>query len=480
MFSRMSLALIALITAVIASCVDRGGVIDLGGDADTLQIVGTSATAVDTIILTQDTAIVTVTDTVFQPPDTVVVTVEDTVYSVDSVFTDRVDTVISGTDTVLVTLTDTVVTTDTVISVLTDTVVTIDTVVTVVVDTVFSVDTVIVVDTVPGVSISTSVSQLDLLVGESVTLSATALTAINFPVPVDSIYWVSADVGVATVSRGGTVVGVGAGNTSIFVLAQGVSATVPTFVTDPTTPPPQPDSTPPNPGAGPNEPAGMSPIIRNDFVTLDPAPWFALGQIDLVFDSTAPQEGSVARITYPTGYLGADAPAIAGFNFPEPKSEVYLAMWAKYSENWQSHPVGVNKIGFFNESTFGGGGDPMYFLARGTGEGVSAPMIYAINRQGPLDGGENFPENVGSVPIVRGQWQFVEIHVKMNSTDTATDGEAHLWVDGIKTIEDTSVRWSDGNRTFDNFKWHPIWGGNGGVVDNEMYQFVDYFYISGR
>lgn len=79
--------------------------------------------------------------------------------------------------------------------------------------------------------------RLDMEVGESASLSATALNALGQPVGDAPISWGSSDVGVATVASDGTVTAVGPGSAEVFATSNDIFATLPVAVTEPPAPP---------------------------------------------------------------------------------------------------------------------------------------------------------------------------------------------------------------------------------------------------
>jgi len=260
------------------------------------------------------------------------------------------------------------------------------------------------------------------------------------------------------------------------------------------TPPPDtvvvpPDTviTPPDttPVFGSNEPAGFTAYTTRDFNVRDPADWWIGGsgragqapdKFQIVQDATSPgSPPNVGRITYEPGFGGGWPPARTGFGRFS-ASELYVSMWFKVSANWQRHPVGVNKILYITDGSNGGGGDPMYLNLQTSG---SADWIFRVHLQGPT-GARNLSENLGHVRVIPGRWHKIEVILRMNSNPTASDGESHVWVDGVKTAAYTNVRWSRGDLTFDSVRWEPIWGGVGGVVSQTMYQYADRIYVSGR
>jgi len=239
--------------------------------------------------------------------------------------------------------------------------------------------------------------------------------------------------------------------------------------------PPDTTTTPPDPPPvfGSNEPSGLTAYTDRQFNAVSEGGWW-----------TSQDGGSftvangIGRMTYPAGFRGGWPPSrtgCAGSCGLAPSSELYVSLWFQVSANWQRHPVGVNKILYITDSSSGGGGDPMYLnLQTGSGD-----WVFRVHVQGPT-GGRNLSENVGHVKVNPGQWYRVELILRMNSSPTASDGESHVWVDGVKTAAYTDVRWSLGDLTWNHVRWEPIWGGTGGTVAAPMYQEMDRLYVSGR
>lgn len=84
---------------------------------------------------------------------------------------------------------------------------------------------------------TTTPERLDLEVGESAALAATAVNALGQPVGSASVSWGSTDAAVATVSADGEVMAVGAGSAEVFASSNDVFATLPIQVTSPPEPP---------------------------------------------------------------------------------------------------------------------------------------------------------------------------------------------------------------------------------------------------
>lgn len=86
----------------------------------------------------------------------------------------------------------------------------------------------------------TTPAQLDMEVGQSTTLLATALDALGRPVSSASITWASTDEAVATVDASGQVTAVGAGSAEIVATSNQLFDTMPAAVTVPPGPPATP------------------------------------------------------------------------------------------------------------------------------------------------------------------------------------------------------------------------------------------------
>lgn len=193
----------------------------------------------------------------------------------------------------------------------------------------------------------------------------------------------------------------------------------------------------------------------------------------------------VARARYRAGTTGGGSPIGTGtaLSFGD-RSELYVEFWLKYSDNFQGHDSGVNKILFITDKSYGGGGDPAFIAAYGAN---SSTLTLQVRLQGPGSehsasiGSGNLRPNLGSGSIERGQWHRVELVLVMN-TGTNSNGEAHAWLDGSKVIEYRDVRFEDASGSdhrFDSVRWGPIWGGIDDTVENDMYLWMDDIYVSG-
>ena len=65
--------------------------------------------------------------------------------------------------------------------------------------------------------------------------------------------------------------------------------------------------------------------------------------------------------------------------------------------------------------------------------------------------------------------------------DGRSDGEFHLWVDGVKTIAYTDIWFSeDENPDWESTDFQPLWGGQGDILTHDNFFWVDHVRVSGR
>jgi len=247
-----------------------------------------------------------------------------------------------------------------------------------------------------------------------------------------------------------------------------------------TLPPVIPPVVPPIP-AGTHEPVGFVEWTNRSFDTVVSGGWGAqaenAGPILIVQDSTAPiSPPNVGQITYPAGFTGGGyAPAQAwksgllalGFR------QLYVRFGVKLSANWQSHPSGVNKIGFVWMH-----GQPVaYWSAQ------DSSLIPEIRIQGTGEGARNLVPLSGT--LQGGGWHVWETLFQTN-TPGQPDGICRWWLDGILVGDYRDVMWAGAGQVNlwgenqDSVSWFPIWGGiSGTTLGQEQQMSMDHFYVSG-
>jgi hypothetical protein len=158
---------------------------------------------------------------------------------------------------------------------------------------------------------------------------------------------------------------------------------------------------------------------------------------------------------------------------------IYVSYWVQYSSNWVGNTSGVNKMVFVG---LGPNGNQVVFSGTGSG---SAPLLAQIRLQGlnqspsawnlPLIAGAQ-----GQAEITRGAWHQLE-GVFVANTGGQANGEAHLWLDGVKLSEELGVNYvpASNNGLVEKLSWDPTYGGGAPPPPADQYMWMDHFYASG-
>lgn len=226
-----------------------------------------------------------------------------------------------------------------------------------------------------------------------------------------------------------------------------------------------------------NEPSGMTSGAFSNRIfgtqTDSGSGWFGAGVNPMSIVATDSEyddgNGLAGRVVYPVGWAGGDdAPSATGYSWAGAR-EIYLCHDWLCSANWQPHPTGTNKIIYMTNS----GGNPAFTSYETDQE---TPQIQ-IRNQG-MAVYVPTPPNLATVEVSSGELLLIEVHLISNSAAGVADGEAHLWINGVKTTQYTGLEWNASNFTFNQVLWNPIWGGGGSTVINEMYQQISRLYLS--
>lgn len=351
-------------------------------------------------------------------------------------------------------------------------------------------------------SVTLSPANATLQVAQTVQLAATIKDSNGQAMTGQSITWTSSASAVATVSPNGQVVGVAAGTATIRATVAGVSGTAAVVVQAPAAPPTPPDtssppptppdtSTPPDPTTPPpagntacsNEPSGLSKVTDQPWnaapptlPAVDAAGWgLDQGRSNLVMvqDPSAPRSApSVAAAKYTTSLEGGYEPFSIEVEFPARYTTVYQCVWIKHSANFSFSGNMSSKVGFYRGLgtnhgwRFGShdeGGDKMFyefFLQ----EGAGYRDVMTDYQAKPL-----------------GEWHRYEVLVIGNSGGNA-NGVMKLWVDGTLQHQETNMAYWTASQTpgFHAWAWEPTYGGGRNSPREEMFLYVDHWYISGK
>jgi hypothetical protein len=215
------------------------------------------------------------------------------------------------------------------------------------------------------------------------------------------------------------------------------------------------------------------------------ADWNFTGtQFKIVTDSTALRTRiNVGQIRFPAGFVGGDAPASAFLtSFGGSRRVIYVSAWHKFSPNFQNHPTGINKMIHF----YIGGSNKLFLLGRGNNldvaiglQGIAAPYANTLGQSGTSI--HLVPNVVPVARFVRGAWHRIELVLVANTPGVA-DGEATVFLDGVKALEYTGIMYVPTGAVgrWTGLNWSPTWGGGGGTVTADMYNWMDHFYLSAK
>jgi hypothetical protein len=218
----------------------------------------------------------------------------------------------------------------------------------------------------------------------------------------------------------------------------------------------------------------------------------SISNFSIVSDPTAPRSpNNVGRIKFPAGFVAGGEPVNVYKDGVQKTRVRYWSFYLKLSDEWQSQPTAGSKI----MHVFVNGVNRVFLHARGFG---STDPIYpwiglqqlAGSYNAPAQGGEaignacwlkpNQPGQTG-VQLIRGQWVLMEGLVDAG-TPGGANGTAKWWINGVLVGSYTGIPFvaAGGSATWEDWQWAPTWGGGGGTVLKEQYQFLDEIYFSGK
>ncbi len=225
---------------------------------------------------------------------------------------------------------------------------------------------------------------------------------------------------------------------------------------------------PPPPGPieafTPNRPAGLQTIAEVLFSSpSDLTNTGSRGSAAGVSDESAPQSPPfVARFNYPIGDAAGYYTGSRAFNVPAGTVRVYFAYNWKLSPEFTLHPANLKVWYFYRGGTNGGslviGHDP--HLAGGN----LTSGRFVINGVPQTSGGPVImrPNVAGAPELLRGVWYHTEVLAIMNTSPTVSDGKLRVWVNGVLSISNDNVRFSEGTQPMEwrQVNLDPFYGGN--------------------
>jgi hypothetical protein len=327
----------------------------------------------------------------------------------------------------------------------------------------------------PVASVTVAPPSATLLANGTVQLTATPKAANATALPARVVTWNSSAPGVATVSASGLVTAVALGSATITATSEGINGTSAITVSSPS-------------ALYPHQPAGYTVLADLDFSSKTvPAGWAVDAgwnnntHVHIVSDGAAPQSPpGVVEFLYPIGFSDqAGYPGDAGFTFTTPVREIYVSMWVMFSNPWETHSTGVNKVFFvgtnasFAATVFTVFGNPIT-TAQGRISVQSPP------NNGTGTGNGYYIANMAQPGFSLGAWHHVEVVLK-RSTGGLANGSMTWWMDGTLTGNYSIVNYNASvDALFTNFSITPNWGGNTQQVKTENdFIRVDHIFVSG-
>lgn len=253
----------------------------------------------------------------------------------------------------------------------------------------------------------------------------------------------------------------------------------------------------------PNEPTGMTVVSDRPFSSVATSPtdvagaegWHpAEGGSANVFsaleEATQPtvrppvSPPGIIRFRYPSGSGGAGSYAPGGIEKggiyaipgtpPGGWRTMYIAVWLRFSDGWQGHITGDQKLleAFFNSSGH------VRVKAFGVGQGPLTTAMSLLNTTIPANQRPHVA-GIAGVALSRGAWHRIEMLATLN-TPGASNGTLKWWVDGTLAGEFSDIPMLSAGESggWTAARFIPVWGGGGDIVKNIQLLDLDHIYVS--
>jgi uncharacterized protein YjdB len=303
-----------------------------------------------------------------------------------------------------------------------------------------------------------------------------------------SFVWTSSNTAVATVDNSGAVKGIAAGSAKITATAGGQSASADATVRGGQTQSPPPPSS----GISGVEPQGNKVITDRNFNSIATSlndfagaqGWYLdeanSKRFSIVQRSDAPlSPSSVVRFAFPAHRVSdgnSFSPGLMAKDLDSSKRQLYARFAVRLSPNFIFNPSGNQKLHLVHSD-----GDPgarLLFSFVGTGADARVDMILNDG----VDGGRHLvlKNNLRDPQVARGQWHVFEVLAVLNDPGMS-NGVLRVRMNGQDISNHTNVRYipaGSSGRGWTEWKTDPVWGGTGGVINEEMDILLDHIYIS--
>lgn len=350
----------------------------------------------------------------------------------------------------------------------------------------------------PAVVVDVTPSAFSVDVGAQRQVAASVTDSYGNPLE-QSVTWTTSRSSVASVSSGGLVGGVSAGEATIRATADGTSSTSAATVVNPSGEGGEGGSEGGSGGGGgtpapsyrPNEPAGFTMLF--DWAADAPRNRMTDIRFDAPDEPASPP--SYGRTTINANSAGGSGSgARNGFDFAEMR-ELYVAHWVRLQgppgseHNWEQNAVGT-KLLYLN---YGKAGQNSTSATEILGDGIHNDIrtsfrwgmlgFYYVNGQPTYQGlpSNGWMRESGGRSLVVNQWLLIENYFKLNDVNQF-NGVVKTWVNGVLIAQSNQRRFispSDSHGFYRLFIDN-IWGGGTPFKSNRN-DYVDsgHLYISG-
>ena len=325
----------------------------------------------------------------------------------------------------------------------------------------------------PVATVTVSLGSANLLVGQGTQASVVLKDASGNVLTGRVVTWSSGNTAIATVNASGAVTAVASGSTGVIATSEGKTGSATVTVSNP--PPPPPPS-----GSEPIYVAGQNTsLLYEDFETYSDAASFQA-------NGWAPHDVNLLSAPAGTGFGGGRAAQISwlagttgsGFDGGVPTNgegrvAIFTFMY-RTSAGFKVDNVGkkyvIMNLGDPDRVTTGltgsGGAGAWDFLISGyfggTQDVFAAPTNQAFT-----------PQSVGEY-LTNGSWHRVTIRRTQSSSGNSPDGSIEIWVDGVKTHNQTGLML--GTQPIFNVEFSGTWNLGSPQAQTEWFDNVRIWY----
>jgi hypothetical protein len=204
--------------------------------------------------------------------------------------------------------------------------------------------------------------------------------------------------------------------------------------------------------------------------------------------TSTPSGGGALKFIYPAGtYTQSIGGGRAEFDGLTGR-DYYVGHWVKFSPGFVWHPIGTKIDYQYVNLTQTAIGSQAAFTIRVDPGGRRLALDITIQGNGQFVGLPHTIYSNQTTPIVPGQWQWLEYHVKLNDVLTANpnvaevvpNGVLEVWIDDMMQANYNNLRFTDRQgQTWKRFQHSPEYGGGGSsTIPTTQYLWVGHTVIS--